>query len=447
MSGDYSRNRTTSSGNRAPVNRKNARPVGQNSNLRYVSPKKSTTPVRKNIKHTKTKPELSHAPERNKFIVFGHDGNIDLTLFTVVMILLIIGLIMMFSASYFWALSEYNDGYYYLKRQGVFAVVGVIAMVLISKIDYHVFQNTKVAYVSFGLLVLINLYTAFGGVNVAGARRWLVIKGLGSFQPSELLKVTFIIVMAYTLSANYPYFKKAVYSVGPGLFFTGVCCGLMMLQRHMSALMIFGVIGVLMMFFGGVNKKHWIRMVAVLAALALCFLAYKMLTSTGEDAGFGYISNRIKAWRHPESDILGSTNQIWNSLIAIGSGGLTGVGIGESKQKFLWLSESQNDFVFAIVCEEMGLVGALLVILLFVMFIIRGVNISTNSPDRFGMLISAGVTLHIGLQAFLNIAVATNTIPNTGISLPFFSYGGTALLVQLCEVGMLLSVSRKTTKD
>lgn len=447
MSGDYSRNRTTSSGNKRPANYRTSRSAQSRNNVRYVTPKRSQSPVNRNIKHTKTKQTLSHAPERNKLTIFGHDGNIDLTLFTVVMILLIIGLIMMFSASYFWALSEYNDGYYYLKKQGFFAVLGIVAMVVISKMDYHFFQNTKIAYITFGVLVLANLYTAFWGVNVAGAKRWLVVKGIGSFQPSEFLKVAFIIVMAYTLSANYPYFKKAVYSIGPGVAFTGICCGIMMLQRHMSALLIFGVIGVLMMFFGGVKKSHWFKLVGVLSAVALCYVAYKMLTSTGDDAGFGYISNRIKAWRHPESDILGSTNQIWNSLIAIGSGGLTGVGIGESKQKFLWLSESQNDFVFAIVCEELGLVGALLVILLFVMFIIRGVNVATNSPDRFGMLISAGVTLHIGLQAFLNIAVATNTVPNTGISLPFFSYGGTALLVQLCEVGLLLSVSRKTSKD
>lgn len=443
MSGDYSRNRTTSSGNRKPVNRQRINSDNQRKNVRYSS---SQTPVRRNIKHKKIKPQLRHAPEREKISIFGHDGNIDSMLFTVVIFLLIIGVGMMFSASYFWALSDYNDGYYYLKRQGIFAVIGVVLMVVISKIDYHFVQNTKVAYTLFGAFLLLNLYTAFWGVEVAGARRWLVIKGLGSFQPSEVLKVLFIIIMAYTLSANYPFFEKAKYTA-PSVAFIIICAVLMVAQRHMSAVIIFGVLGLMMMFYGGIKKKHWIIIASSFAAALGVLVLYKMITSTGEDSGFGYIANRIEAWRHPESDIQGSTNQIWNSLVAIATGGITGLGLGESKQKFLWLSEAQNDFVFAIVCEELGMIGALLIIALFCIFVIRGVNIANNAPDRFGMLLAAGITIHIGLQAFLNIAVATNTIPNTGVSLPFFSYGGTALLIQLCEVGLLLSVSRKTVYD
>ena len=443
MSGDYSRNRTTSSGNRAPV-RQNNRRVSAKEPVKYV---RASQTAPKKITHHKSAKESTHAPARKKLYLFGHDGNIDIGLFSVVLVLLLVGIIMMFSASYFWALNEYNDGYYYLKRQAGFAVVGLIAMAWISTVDYHFLQNTKVAYGSFIVIFAMNIYTAIWGVEAAGARRWLVFFKLFSFQPSELLQISFIIVIAYLLAAKYPYFKKMRYSILPcGAIFV-LAAGAMLFQRHMSALMIFAALAVIMMFFGGVEMKHLGVFVGIIGICGAAFLGYKMLTSTGEDAGFGYITKRITAWQNPDSDILDTTNQIWNSLLAIGSGGLMGVGLGESKQKFLWLSEAQNDFVFAIVCEELGLIGALIVIGLFCVFIWRGMKIALKAPDRFGMLICAGITIHIGLQALLNIAVATNTIPNTGISLPFFSYGGTALMMQLCEVGVLLSVSRKTTEE
>ncbi|MBE6836660.1 MAG: cell division protein FtsW [Ruminococcus sp.] len=444
MSGDYTRNRTTSSGNRQPVKRNNAKYMTQQD----VRNKRPAQPSSKpKIRHTKPKKELSHAPARKKFYFFGHDGNIDVGLFTVVIVLLVVGVIMMFSASYFWALSEYNDGYYYLKRQLGFAVVGVALMAWISTFDYHFLQNTKIAYISFATVYVLNLITAFAGVEVAGARRWLVFFNLFSFQPSELLKIAFIIVIAYILAANYPYFKKWKYTLLPFGIILGLVCFMMILQRHMSALLIFVILGTVLMYFGGIENKHMAIILGIFAAGGILLLGYKMITSTGDSAGFGYISTRIEAWQHPESDIRNTTNQIWNSLLAIGSGGLMGVGLGESKQKFLWLSEAQNDFVFAIVCEELGFFGAVIVIALFVVFIWRGISVAAKAPDRFGMILSAGITIHIGLQALLNIAVATNTIPNTGISLPFFSYGGTALLMQLCEIGILLSVSRKTTHD
>ena len=412
-----------------------------------VKSRKPAQPQRSKIRHTKPQKELSHAPARKKIFFFGHDGNLDVGLFTVVLILLIVGVIMMFSASYFWALHEYQDGYYYLKRQAAFAVAGLALMAWVSTVDYHFLQNTKIAYASFIIVYGLNILTAVAGVEVAGARRWIVFFNLFSFQPSELLKIIFIIVIAYILSANYPYFKKMRYSLFPCTFIIAIVALAMAAQRHMSALLIFAALGIMLMFFGGVEKKHMALLVGVLGILGMIALTVKMVKSTGENAGFGYISTRIEAWRHPESDIRDTTNQIWNSLLAIGSGGLMGVGIGESKQKFLWLSEAQNDFVFAIVCEELGFIGACMVILLFVIFIWRGISIAAKSPDRFGMLLAAGITIHIGLQALLNIAVATNTIPNTGISLPFFSYGGTALMMQLFEVGILLSVSRKTTHD
>ncbi|MBQ8883490.1 MAG: FtsW/RodA/SpoVE family cell cycle protein, partial [Oscillospiraceae bacterium] len=211
MSGDYSRNRTTSSGNRQPVKRNNPKYVSQQDVKRATTRKATST----RIKHTKPKKELSHAPARKKFYFFGHDGNLDMGLFSIVLILLVVGVIMMFSASYFWALDEFNDGYYYLKRQMAFAVGGLILMSWISTVDYHFLQNTKIAYISFALIYGLNLITAVAGVEVAGARRWIVFFGMFSFQPSELLKISFIIVMAYLLAANYPYFKKWRYSLLP----------------------------------------------------------------------------------------------------------------------------------------------------------------------------------------------------------------------------------------
>lgn len=439
MSGDYSPNRSGTSGNRPPVTRNNPRPPQKKKPMRYVK----TASPQANIRHKKTKKEPAYAPARRRLIIFGHFGEIDLSMFFTIIILLVIGILTMFSASSFWAFSEFGDSYYYLKRQLMAAVIGLVAMWLFSTLDYHMFQRTWVAYISFIVVWLMNLYTAFFGDEVAGAKRWIVIGGI-NFQPSEILKICLIIVFAYLLSANYPHFDKFSYSVAPCMAVMGAAAIIGLVQRHMSFIVIIVIISVIMLFVGGVPKKHFAVFCGIIGAMGVIFLSYKMITATGEDAGFGYIAKRIKAWQDPSSDIRDTTNQIWNSLIAIGSGGMFGQGFGESKQKYLWLSEAQNDFVFAIVCEEFGFIGAVFVVLLFIYFIFRGFYIASKATDRFGMLLAAGITVHIGIQALLNIAVATNTIPNTGISLPFFSYGRTALIIQLWEMGILLSVSKKT---
>lgn len=444
MPNDYSSGRRSASGNRRPSD---AHRQSQATNQRRVKYKSGPAPGKSStnkIVHKKIKKEPSYAPARRKIYFFGHDGEIDRPFFAILLVLLVFGIIMMFSASYFWAINEYNDGYYYLKKQLIAASLGFVLMILISKIDYHFLQNTKIAFISFAAIWFLNLYTSFFGVDIAGAKRWIIIAGQ-NFQPSEILKVTLIIVFAYLLAGNYPKFKNWRYSVAPFVIVLGAVALVLVLQRHMSAIVLVGIIGLGMMFIGGIPQKYFWRLVLVIVGLGLLLVIYKMITSTGEDAGFGYITKRFAGWRNPQSDIQGDTHQIWNSLISIGSGGVFGLGFGESKQKFLWLSEAQNDFVFAIVCEELGLLGAIFVIGLFCLFIYRGFHIASKAPDRFGMLMAAGITIQIGIQALFNIAVATNTIPNTGISLPFFSYGGTALLIQLCEVGILLSVSRKTS--
>ncbi len=388
-----------------------------------------------------TKKKKQGPAEARKYFNFRLIGyEYDRPFLFIVVILLVMGTFMMFSASYIWGLAEYDNGYYYIQRQFVSIAVGLFAMFGVSFLDYHFFQSTKIAYLAFIIVFGLTFVTSFIGTSVAGARRWIVI-GPFNFQPSELLKVAFIIIMAYLGALNYPKFNKFKYSTVPYLVVIALCCGVLVLQRHISGVLIFGAIGVSMIFVSGVPLKHFASLVISAVVAVGLFLTYKVVTG----GGFGYISERIQSWRDPTSDILGSTLQTYQSMLAIGSGGIFGLGFGESRQKHLWLPEAQNDFVFAIVCEELGFLGAIVVILLFALFVFRGFYIAANAPDRFGMLLAAGITIQIGLQAFLNIGVACNAFPNTGISLPFFSYGGTALLIQLAEMGILLSISRQAT--
>lgn len=364
---------------------------------------------------------------------------IDKPLFVLVMLLLIFGLVMMFSASYGWSLAESGSGTTYLKKQAMVGGVGLVIMLVLSALDYHLFQNTVVVYLGFVVSLGLCVVTLFIGVETADARRWVEIAGI-MFQPSELLKVAFILIFAYIMAVNFRKFNDWKYSILPFVIIMGIVAGILVLQRHMSAVMLVGIIGVGMMFVSGMPAKTFWKFVAFIIIAGVLVLAYKMVSG---GTGFSYIADRFESWQNPEADPQGNTWQTYQSLLAIGSGGWTGLGFGESRQKFLYLPMSQNDFVFSIVCEELGFVGAMVVVLLFVLFIARGFYIATHAKDRFGMLVAAGITMHIGAQAFFNIMVACNAFPNTGISLPFFSYGGTALAVQLAEMGILLSISRQ----
>ncbi len=364
---------------------------------------------------------------------------IDKPFFVLVMALMVFGLVMMFSASYGWSLSETGDGTYYLKRQAAAGGIGIGLMLLLSVVDYHFFQNTKIVYLGFVLVYGVCVATLFIGTETADARRWISL-GSFQFQPSELLKVAFILIFAYIMAVNFRKFNNWKYCVLPFVVIMGLVGGVLVLQRHMSAVMLVGIIGLGMMFISGMPIKTFWKFVALLAVAGLLFLAAKMIFG---GTGFSYITDRIQSWKNPEADPQGKTWQTYQSLLAIGSGGWTGLGFGESRQKFLYLPMSQNDFVFSIVCEELGFVGAMVVVLLFVLLIGRGFYIATHAKDRFGMLVAAGITMHIGAQAFFNIMVACNAFPNTGISLPFFSYGGTALLIQLAEMGIMLNISRQ----
>jgi len=370
-------------------------------------------------------------------------GNIDLPMFFIIIILLVMGIIMMFSASYAWAISEGESGVYYATKQIIFAVVGLIAMFIISKIDYHLFQKKIIAVTIFGISLLMLLLVMFTplGAEHGNAKRWLRLGGF-EFQPSEVMKFAIVILFALMITNNYKRMKDWKKGLLPFFVILGLVAVILMKQPHLSCTIIICVIGVAMIYIGGARVKHLMCFGGLGVLGLVSVVAFKIYYE-----GFSYFEKRFKSWLDPFSDIKGDTWQTYQSLIAIGSGGFFGMGLGNSRQKFQYLPESKNDFVFSIVCEELGFVGAVTVIALFAFFVFRGFYIASKSPDKFGMLVCIGLTVQVGLQAFLNIAVVSNTIPNTGISLPFFSYGGTSLMMLLAQMGVILNISRHAMLD
>ena len=362
-------------------------------------------------------------------------GPIDLPFFVLVMLLLGIGLVMLLSASFPSAYDE-TDGanpLYYFSRQAVFAVMGLAAMIFIGKINYQRFRalGKPLLYLSIILLILVLIPGV--GITRNNATRWLGVPGTSlQFQPSEIAKVAVVIYFADSISKKKDKMRSFRYGILPYALILGVLGGLVLLEHHLSgALLIFGV-GAAMMLVGGINWA-WVGG-AVGAAAGLMYLVLFVV---------GYNQSRITSWLDPWADAQGSGYQLSQSLLAIGSGGLLGVGLGKSQQKFYYLPEEHNDFIFAIVCEELGLIGAAIIMALFAALILRGFWIALHARDRFGSLMVVGIITLMGVQTFLNIGVVTGLLPTTGISLPFFSYGGTALSIQLAEMGIVLSVSRQ----
>lgn len=367
-------------------------------------------------------------------------GKLDVPFLAIVMVLLVIGMVMMFSAGYAWAVNEGEDGTYYVKKQIIFAIVGLVLMAILSFWDYHFFAKRWVAFTIFivSLILLILVFTPLGFGTSDDIKRWIGI-GSFSFQPSEIMKFAIIVLFSYLISNNYKKMKFFKTGIIPYLLILSVVVVLMMLEPHLSGTIIVCCIGFVLIFVGGAKITHLLGLFAGGVAGIVGIVIYKTI----ENGGISYFQQRITGWLDPFSDIQNSNWQTCQSLIAIGSGGVFGLGLGESRQKYLYLPESQNDFVFSIVCEELGFVGAVTVILLFALFVFRGMLIASNSKDKFGMLMCVGLTFQVGLQAFLNIAVASNFIPNTGISLPFFSYGGTSLVMLLAQMGIILNISRQ----
>ncbi len=412
------------------------------------------------------------------------DRSMDTAFLLIVLVLLAFGLIMVFSASYAYALNYEGDSFYYIKKQGLYAILGVIGMLVISRIDYRFYKKFWPAIYVIGIVLLICVFVP--GLSVStetGVSRWVGI-GSFSFQPSEFAKFAVIVVFAALIYKNYPKIKTFRYGIIPFAILLVPVLALIAFEPHLSGLIIIVCIAAIMMFVGGVRLRH---MLAVVLAGVILLGGYMLIDSamdsSGETTGQAvttaqteetedstvsetededsssssffdsYQWRRIQNWLDPfgrsdgsgyDTDITGDVWQTCQSLLAIGSGGIMGLGLGNSRQKYMYLPEPQNDFIFAIVCEELGLIGAILVILLFVLLVYRGFVIANRAPNKFASMLVVGITVQIGIQALFNIAVVTNAFPNTGISLPFFSYGGTALMMQLFEMGVVLNISRHT---
>ena len=364
-------------------------------------------------------------------------GPIDLPFCLLVLLLTAIGLVMLLSASFPSAYYETknNDPTYYFVRQGVFAIMGVAAMFFVGKINYQRFRGVAkpLLFVAIILLCLVIVPGNPFALTRNNATRWLGVGDLFTFQPSEIAKVAVVIYFSDSISRKKERMQTFRFGILPYLIWMGIIAFLMMKEPHLSGTLLILGTGAALMLVGGINWG-WV-LLAVGGAVGGAWLMMSGIISYGQ--------SRLAMWRDPFIDPLGEGYQLAQSLISIGSGGLLGVGLGKSRQKFLYLPEEHNDFIFAIVCEELGLIGAGIIMLLFAALVLRGYWIALHARDRFGSLLVVGVTTLLAMQVFLNIAVVTGLLPTTGISLPFFSYGGTALTIQLAEMGIVLSVSRQ----
>ena len=371
------------------------------------------------------------------------NNSFDFILFITVLLLLALGIIMVLSASSPSALATTGSSYTYVLKQLLSAAIGIVAMLVLSKIDYRTYSKFyKIAYIgAIGVLLLV-LVPGLGR-TVNGARRWINLPIVSSFQPSELTKIGLIVFFAFYLTKHKDELRNLLKGFfKPLLILAPVILVLLGVQSHFSASVIIILVVSVMMIVAGTRTAHFLSFGAV-GATAGIGLMYVLAKYFGIG---GFRLTRITAFLNPWADAQDSGWQIIQSLYAIGSGGLFGVGLGDSKQKYLYISEPHNDFIFAVLAEELGFIGCLAVILLFAVFIWRGIIIAMKAPDMFGSLLATGITALIGLQAMINIAVVTSSMPVTGMALPFFSYGGTSLIILLCAVGVLLNISRQSQK-
>ena len=356
---------------------------------------------------------------------------VDILFLALVLLLLTVGLAMLYSASY--AQSEYDTHYEistkYLQKQAVCAAIGLAAMYFFSRIPAAFWYRG--AWILYGGSIVLLLSVLVIGQEVNGAKRWINLAGI-QFQPSELAKFTLILLFARLTRGFGPAAGEFRFGVlGFGAALMGILVPLA-LEKHLSAIMLMGMVAVVMMFVAGTSPKWLLAGAGAAALFVLIYITF-----------MGYAGDRVTAWLHPELDPGDTGYQILQSLYAIGSGGLFGLGYGKSRQKYLYLPFQYNDYIFAVVCEELGLVGAALIMVLFACLILRGYRIALQARDRFSTVLAAGLITLIAVQTILNLCVVTNLLPSTGIALPFFSYGGTALAVNLGEMGILLSISRQ----
>ncbi|HHU23332.1 MAG TPA: putative lipid II flippase FtsW [Clostridiales bacterium] len=357
----------------------------------------------------------------------------DLPLALLTLLLLTIGVIMVLSASFaraYYDLENETGGnaVYYFYRQLIFALGGVGVMFIASKFPLSFYRrfSLPLLLVALGLLLIV----PFVGVESGGARRWIDL-GFTTFQPSEIAKIAIILFFANLICRLKGKMSTFKYGILPFAGILALVVGLLVLEPHFSASIIIIAIGAVMMFVGGARLYWFVGGAVVVAAVGAVLIAF-----------FPYASTRITTWLNPFENPTGEGWQIIQSLYAVGSGGLMGLGLGQSRQKYLYLPEEHNDFIFSVVCEELGFIGAVLILCLFALLIVRGYWIAMHCRDRYSFLVCTGITTLLAIQVILNVAVCTNLVPCTGISLPFFSYGGTALLIQMAEMGIILSASR-----
>ena len=369
-----------------------------------------------------------HAKENRRRHPAG--DTVDYPFLILVLLLLAVGLVMLYSASS--AQSQYDTGYAistrYLQKQGVCAIVGLGAMYAFSRIPVGLWH--RLAWPMYGASIVLLLLVLAAGQEVNGARRWITIAGI-QFQPSEVAKFTMIVLFARLTRRFGPEAQKFRFGVlGFGTALLGILVPLA-LEKHLSAILLMGMVAVVMMYVAGTNPKWLLAGAAAAAVFVIVYIRF-----------MGYAGDRVTAWLHPEADPGDTGYQILQSLYAIGSGGVFGLGFGKSRQKYLYLPFQYNDYIFAICCEELGLLGALAIIALFAAMIFRGYWIALHGADRFSTVLASGLVTLIAVQTLLNLCVVTNLLPSTGIALPFFSYGGTALAVNLGEMGIVLQISR-----
>jgi len=400
-------------------------------------------PVPKEAVRKKKSKKSNFPPNKTVVEVQIYKEGIDRLFFMLVIIMICLGTIMIFSASYANALEYYKDSYFFLKKQLKMAAIGFAAMMFTAYFVNYRFIKKLAAPFFIGILAL-NYATGILGKITHGAQRWLF-----GFQPSEFLKLAVVLFLASYIAQKKDKMKKIGWGIIVPLIIMASIAGAMWMQSHLSGLIILMLICVGVMFIGEAPIGFFIGSTAIVFAVVTYILKYTqnfadfLIDITKKE----YAANRILAWINPFKYSQDEGYQIIQSLYAIGSGGVGGLGWGQSRQKFLYLPEPQNDFIFSIICEEMGFIGATIIIILFVALIWRGFVIALHAPDKFSSVVVMGIMIKVAIQFILNIAVVTNTIPNTGISLPFFSYGGTALIVLMCEMGLVLSISRLSYQE
>jgi cell division protein FtsW len=363
-------------------------------------------------------------------------GEVDFMLFCTIMLLLAIGVVMVYSASSWTAglKKEFKyDDMYFFKRQGMFAIIGIGLMCMTMGIDYHKLKK----YTGYLMIITIPLLLAvFAFKPVNGAQRWIKLGGPFNFQPSEIAKYVVVLYMAKSMDYKGEKMKTLIYGVLPYLLVSGFYAGLIILEKNMSIFSVIMIVTFIVMFVAGAKLSHLLGIVAplgVVGAIGLILL---------EPYRLKRVTSFLNPWEHPQGD----GYQLIQSLLALGSGGIWGMGIGQSRQKAYYMPEPHNDFIFSIIGEELGLIGCGFIIILFIIFIWRGIRVAMYAKDTYGTLLATGITSIIAIQAVINIAVVTGSMPVTGVPLPFISYGGSSLVINLCAMGILLNISRQCTK-